>query len=55
MTPTMNLRFVKRRVGLNTVRILQQQFLGDTGEAVWKDVELADDRATARVLPKAGD
>lgn len=49
MTPTMHLRFVKRRVGRNVVRILQQQWQHDFKEPLeegalpleWRDVELA--------------
>lgn len=43
MIPTMQLRFVKRRVGKNVVRILQQlwQDLHDEGKEEWRDVELA--------------
>lgn len=43
MIPTMHLRFVKRRVGRNVVRILQQlwQDLGDEEKEEWRDVELA--------------
>lgn len=48
MQPTMELRFVKRRVGRNVVRILQQKFLlEETAQsAVWQDVPLAEDRST---------
>lgn len=46
--PTANLRFVKRRVGRNVVRILQQQWENAEGFAdtqfTWRDVPLmADD------------
>ena len=41
--PTMNLRFVKRRVGRNVVRILQQQWIDAEGKAVWQDVILWDE------------
>lgn len=63
MIPTMNLRFVKRRVGLNVVRILQQEWIHDfssaeiapdTAPTEWRDVELADERATTRPIPKEG-
>lgn len=48
MTPTMNLRFVKRRVGRNVVRILQQQFSIDKAPwEIWRDVPLdRDDKST---------
>ena len=48
MTPTMELRFVKRRVGRNVVRILQQKFLLEetARSAVWQDVPLAEDSPT---------
>lgn len=51
MTPTMHLRFVKRRVGANVVRILQQFWTdadrpkimgGPPIREEWRDVELAD-------------
>lgn len=52
MIPTMHLRFVKRRVGKNVVRMLQQlwQDLHDEGKEEWRDVELADGdgKATSR-------
>ena len=54
MTPTMHLRFVKRRVGANVVRILQQLWTSDDGDQ-WRDVPLADDRDTQRQFPPAGD
>lgn len=43
MIPTMHLRFIKRRVGKNVVRILQQlwQNLATEGHEEWRDVELA--------------
>lgn len=43
MIPTMHLRFVKRRVGRNTVRILQQLWQDplEEGKEEWRDVELA--------------
>jgi hypothetical protein len=43
--PTMHLRFVKRRVGKNVVRILQQlwQDVHDEYLEEWRDVELAED------------
>lgn len=45
--PTVHLRFVKRRVGRNVVRILQQQWENDVGFAdtstTWRDVELMED------------
>ncbi len=41
MQPTMNLRFVKRRVGRNVVRILQQQFSIDKSPwEIWRDVPM---------------
>lgn len=45
MIPTMHLRFVKRRVGKNVVRILQQlwQDIHDKGKEEWRDVELASE------------
>lgn len=45
MIPTMHLRFVKRRVGRNVVRILQQlwQDLHDEEKEEWRDVELASE------------
>lgn len=46
MIPTMQLRFVKRRVGRNVVRILQQRFEHDgirLIEECWLDVPLALD------------
>lgn len=46
MTPTMELRFVKRRVGRNVVRILQQRFEHDgvlLAEPFWLDVPMALD------------
>lgn len=59
MIPTMHLRFVKRRVGKNVVRILQQMWEGkDLGEAIlaapiktkeWRDVEMADGDGKATV------
>lgn len=56
LTPTMYLRFVKRRVGANTVRILQQQWEEDSsGEAAWQDVPMADEKATQRTFPLKGD
>jgi hypothetical protein len=56
MTPTMHLRFVKRRVGANTVRILQQQWLEDSNYTeVWQDVPMADEKATQRTFPLKGD
>jgi hypothetical protein len=46
----MHLRFVKRRVGRNTVRILQQlwQHVHDETRDEWRDVEMAagDEKAT---------
>lgn len=55
MLATTSLRFIKRRVGPNVVRILQQLFRDDySGKEEWRDVELADERATARVIPKEG-
>lgn len=44
MIPTVHLRFVKRRVGRNTVRILQQMWQDIDVEnwTEWRDVELAD-------------
>lgn len=62
LVPTMHLRFVKRRVGANTVRILQQQWRHDfatelePGKAPieWRDVEMADEKATQRKFPSAG-
>ncbi len=43
MIPTMHLRFVKRRVGKNVVRILQQLFQDVHDESLeeWRDVDLA--------------
>ena len=46
LVPTMYLRFVKRRVGINTVRILQQKW-EDTEvlhepEGLWRDVPMED-------------
>jgi len=56
LVPTHYLRFVKRRVGANTVRILQQQWIEDSsGEAAWQDVPLADEKATQRRFPSKGD
>ena len=53
MIATTGLRFVKRRVGPNIVRILQQLFKDDySGKEEWRDVEMADERATAREIPK---
>jgi len=50
--PTCHLRFVKRRVGANVVRILQQKWEDDIkGLEEWRDVELADERATTRGIP----
>lgn len=52
--PTVQLRFVKRRVGANTVRILQQKWQDPMllVDDEWRDVELADpDRATPREFP----
>lgn len=46
MIPTMQLRFVKRRVGRNVVRILQQRFEHDgvlLAEEFWLDVPMALD------------
>lgn len=51
MIPTMHLRFVKRRVGKNVVRILQQMWQDVHVEnwTEWRDVELANDvKATPR-------
>jgi hypothetical protein len=50
MVPTMHLRFVKRRVGANVVRILQQKWEAEDGLGTfWQDVELAEDvRATSK-------
>lgn len=42
MTPTPYLRFIKRRVGRNVVRILQQKW-EDLLREEWRDVEMADD------------
>lgn len=57
MIPTMHLRFVKRRVGANVVRILQQLWqdvqVDEMGE--WRDVEMADEGATQRHFPPRGD
>jgi hypothetical protein len=58
MTPTMELRFVKRRVGRNVVRILQQRFEQEgvwTAEKVWQDVPLAEDRPTPAKSLLSGD
>lgn len=47
MIPTMHLRFVKRRVGRNVVRILQQKWedvLHRLEE--WRDVELMEGQGT---------
>lgn len=50
LVPTVYLRFVRRRVGANTVRILQQKWTVDENEILlndprqydeWRDVELA--------------
>ena len=45
--PTMQLRFVKRRVGRNVVRILQQFWQTDSDDVdhreEWRDVPLAID------------
>lgn len=60
LVPTHYLRFVKRRVGANTVRILQQRMV-DTDimrpveEEIWQDVPLADEKATQRRFPPKGD
>jgi hypothetical protein len=57
MTPTCQLRFVKRRVGRNVVRILQQKYLKHESDPVgeWRDVELhEDDGATPRDFPPEG-
>ena len=56
--PTMNLRFVERRVPVDrdiakTVRILQQMFVPldwATHDEEWRDVPLADDAAKARTV-----
>lgn len=58
--PTMNLRFVKRRVGRNVVRILQQEWQNDPGFAdtptTWRDVELGEgDSPTVRDYSKDKD
>ncbi len=53
MGPTMELRFVKRRVGANVVRILQQKW-EDRFEYKWewRDVPLAkDDEPTSGKIP----
>lgn len=57
MIPTMHLRFVKRRVGANVVRILQQlwQDVQVEGEVEWRDVEMADEGATQRHFSPHGD
>ena len=56
--PTMHLRFVKRKVGRNVVRILQQLWQdADAGAAIssWRDVTLAgDDGATKPEFPSEG-
>lgn len=47
----MHLRFVKRRVGRNTVRFLQQLWQDELWrKEEWRDVELAngDEKATTR-------
>lgn len=62
MTPTMQLRFVKRRVGRNVVRMLQQRWESSTAEPpisgeFWLDVPLALDceaGATTRDFPLEG-
>ena len=58
LVPTHYLRFVKRRVGTNTVRILQQRWEDDgilLAQEVWQDVPLADEKATQRKFPPKGD
>ncbi len=44
MIRTMELRFVKRKVGRNIVRILQQKWEDACGESLWQDVPLAEEK-----------
>lgn len=55
MMPTTQLRFVKRRVGRNVVRILQQKWEDSLwNKEEWRDVELMEDggATNAPFLPK---
>jgi hypothetical protein len=59
MQPTVHLRFVKRRVGRNVVRILQQKWrapsIAANAAEEWRDVGLADEEATTKDFRQEGD